>query len=204
MSKITTAAGSLASAGSSLLGSLLGGVLNQEKKPYNTSLSLNGEEVASSKVKDHNITSNYNLSQDEKNLLDYTNKELLSGLKNINVFSEDVQKNIQNQVDAYKQKGVKTIDETYKPMLDNLKADIASRFGNLDNSAFLDNLNTIEKNRSDALVSLTQDILAKQNELYEQEMNNRYNYLNSLSSTNEQLYSNILNFLNLANSSAKR
>lgn len=204
MTKITTAASGLASAGSSVLGSLLGGALGAEKKPYNTSISLNGTEVASSKVKKHKVSTDYNMSEDEKNLLDYTNKRLLSGLKNINVFSDDVRQDIKKQLDAYKQTGIKTINETYQPMFDALKSDIAERFGNLDNSAFIDNLNSIEKNRAEALSSLTQEILAKQNELYEQEMTNRYNYLNNLASTNEQLYSNILNFLNIANSSAKR
>ena len=105
-------------------------------------------------------------------------------------FLHHVQKNIQSQVSAYRNKGLRALDETYKPMLNSLKSDIASRFGNLDNSAFMDNLNSIEKHRAEALSDLTQDILAKQNELYEQELNNRYNYLNILSNTNQQLYSN--------------
>ena len=204
MSKITTAAGSVLM-GTSALNSLMGNLLNtDETKPYSSTLSVNGKDIASTNVNGNNITANYNMSDDEKNLLDYTNQNLLSGLKNINVFSNDIQKNIQNQVDAYKAKGVKTINDIYNPMISELKNDIASRFGNLDNSAFMDNLNSIEKNRADALSSLTQDILAKQNELYEQEMTNRYNYLNTLSSTNEQIYSNILNFLKLANTTASK
>ena len=62
----------------------------------------------------------------------------------------------------------------------------------------MDNLNKIEKNRSNALETLTENILAKQSELYENEMNNRYNYLNQLSNVNQNLYPNILNFLELA------
>lgn len=85
-------------------------------------------------------------------------------------------------------------------MFRELKSDIASRFGNLDNSVFLDNLNEIEKNRTNAIENLTQNILAKQSELYETEMNNRYNYLDQLSSVNQNLYSNMLNFLKLASS----
>ncbi len=197
MAKATAAAG-LASAGSSLLGSFLGSM--GSKKPYNTSLSINGNEVASANVKGHKISTNYNMSDDEQNLLDYTNKNLLTGLENINVFSDEVQKSIQNQVDAYTQQGIRTINDTYTPMFRELKSDIASRFGNLDNSVFLDNLNEIEKNRTNAIENLTQNILAKQSELYETEMNNRYNYLDQLSSVNQNLYSNMLNFLKLASS----
>lgn len=186
----------IASAGGSLLGSILGG----SPKLYNTSLSVNGNEIASAKVKRGKITTNYNMSDDEQNLLNYTNKNLLSGLENINVFSDEVQRGIQNQVDAYTQQGIRTLNETYTPMFRELKSDIASRFGNLDNSVFLDNLNEIEKNRTNAIENLTQNILAKQSELYETEMNNRYNYLNQLSNVNQNLYSNMLNFLKLASS----
>lgn len=204
MSKITTAAGSVLM-GTSALNSLMGNLLSKdETEPYSSTLSVNGKDVASANVNGDRITANYNMSDYEKNLLDYTTQNLLSGLKNINVFSSDIKKDIQNQVDAYKAKGVKTINDIYNPMISELKNDIASRFGNLDNSAFLDNLNSIEKNRADALSSLTQDILSKQNELYEQEMTNRYNYLNTLSSANEQIYSNILNFLKLAGTTANR
>lgn len=187
---------SILAAGGSLLGSLLG----YSPKVYNTELKINGNEIASANVKKGKITTNYNQSEDEKKLMDYTNKNILSGLENINVFSDEVQRSIQNQVNAYTQQGIRTINETYNPMFRELKTDIASRFGNLDNSVFLDNLNEIEKNRTNAIENLTQNILAKQNELYETEMNNRYNYLEQLSSVNQNLYSNMLNFLKLASS----
>lgn len=189
--------GGVASAGGSLLGSLLGG---SKPKTYNTGYSINGQEVASANVSKGKISTNYNLSDDEKSLLDYTNNNMLSGLKNINVFSPEVQKSIDNQVKAYTNQGINTINNTYTPMFRDLRNDIASRFGNLDNSVFMDNLNEIEKNRSNALTTLTENILAKQSELYEIEMNNRYNYLNQLSSVNQNINSNILNFLKLASS----
>ncbi len=185
---------------STLANSFLGN-LSYPKYP-NASLSLNGDEIANTKVTKKKISTNYNLTEDEKNLLDYTNKNLLSGLKNINVFSDEQRKGIQEQVDAYKKQGLTTLNETYTPMFRELKADIASRFGNLDNSIFMDNLNEIEKNRAKALETLTENILAKQSELYETELNNRYNYLNQLASVNQNLYSNIINFLQLAGTNA--
>lgn len=189
----------LGSAGGSLLGSLLGTGL----KRYNTGLSINGNEVAGAKVSKNKISTNYNLSEDEQNILDYTNKNLLSGLENINVFSDEVQDSINKQVDAYTRQGINNINSAYTPMFRELKTDIASRFGNLDNSIFLDNLNEIEKNRTNAIETLTENILAKQSELYETEMNNRYNYLDRLTSANQNIYSNILKFLQLASSNTK-
>lgn len=194
MAKASLALSALSSAMPALSGSIGG----SSSKPYSTSININGKEVASSDVKKQKISTSYNQSDIEKEMLDYTNQNILEGLKNINVFSDDVQKGIQNQVDAYTQQGLRTLNDNYTPMFRKLKSDIASRFGNLDNSIFMDNLNEIEKNRTDALENLTQNILAKQSELYQTEMNNRYNYLNQLSSVNKDLYSNMFNFLKIA------
>lgn len=200
MAKATPIVGNSAPAAILAAGaSALTSIVNKYKtRPYDTGISVNGNEIISQKVNGHKITTNYNQSEDEQNLMDYTNKNLLSGLENINVFSDELQKNIQNQVKAYTQQGIRTINETYNPMFRELKTDIASRFGNIDNSVFLDNLNEIEKNRTNAIETLTENILAKQSELYETEMNNRYNYLNQLSSINQNLYSNMFKFLQLA------
>ena len=200
MAKATPIVGNSAPAAILAAGaSALTSIVNKYKtRPYDTGISVNGNEIINQKVNGHKITTNYNQSEDEQNLMDYTNKNLLSGLENINVFSDELQKNIQNQVKAYTQQGIRTINETYNPMFRELKTDIASRFGNIDNSVFLDNLNEIEKNRTNAIETLTENILAKQSELYETEMNNRYNYLNQLSSINQNLYSNMFKFLQLA------
>ena len=193
MSKITSAVGTMAS---SLLGSALGSTGN--KKLYSTSLSINGNNLAEAKVKGDKISTSYTMPDTEKKLYDYSNDNLLKGLENINVFSDDLQKNIQAQVNAYTKQGLRTINETYTPMFNELKSDIASRFGNLDNSVFLDNLNSIEKNRTNALETLTESILAKQSELYNNELNNRYSYLNTLLNVNELINSNALEMLKLA------
>ena len=203
MTKLTAAglvAGNLATTGLNSAMGQTGTVLNnllQNKKKQ--TFSIDGNDVVTQKKSYGKVKTNYNLSEDEKALLDYTNKNILNGLENINVFSDDIVKSINDQVDAYKNQGLRTLNETYTPMFRELKADIASRFGNLDNSIFMDELNEIEKNRTNALATLTENILAKQNELYETEMNNRYNYLNALSQTNENIYSKILNYLQLAN-----
>ena len=109
---------------------------------------------------------------------------------------------MQNQLNSYTQKGLETINDIYTPMLDDLKTDIASRFGNFDNSIFMNNLNDIESNRADAMNSLTQDILAKQDELINNELSRRYNYLDFLNGVQNQTNSNILSYLQQAASNS--
>lgn len=165
----------------------------------NANFSIDNKPIATRKKTKQGTKINYDLSASEKELLEYTNNNLLKGLENINVFSEDLQQYINKQIEAYKNRGIEELNTTYTPLFRELKNDIANRFGNLDNSIFLDNLNEIEKNRSNAIATLTENILAKQNELYETEMKNRYNYLNTLNNTNDSIYSKILNYLQLAN-----
>ena len=83
-------------------------------------------------------------------------------------------------------------------MLNNLKSDIASRFGNYDNSAFLDKLDSIESKRADSMSGLAQDILAKGDELKKNELADRYTYLGFLQDIQSQVDSNILNYINAA------
>ena len=80
-------------------------------------------------------------------------------------------------------------------MLDDLKIDVASRFGNLDNSVFMDNLNSIEEKRAESINNLAQDVLAKQDELINNELSQRYTYLGFLQDVQNQMNSNILNYI---------
>ena len=86
----------------------------------------------------------------------------------------------------------------------NLKNDIASRFGNFDNSIFLDNLNSITDKKSKAIADLSDNLLSKQNELYSDELKNRINTITLLNNLNSVMNANILNYTNAAasNSSA--
>lgn len=150
-----------------------------------------------------NGITNYNLNPTQQKAFDYAQKAFADGLSSINVFSEDTQKQLNNQVDAYTQNALKELNTLYTPMLQNVREDSARRFGNLDNSVFLDNLNSVENNRANALSSLAQNIVAKQNELINDELQNRYNYLNFMNAYQNQVMDNALNFSNLANNTAK-
>lgn len=174
--------------------------MGKTSKPSYSSgvVNINGEEKASHYKKGNTVYSNYNMSDREKKIYNFAQNSFLENLPNINVFSGDTQKSLQNQLNAYTQKGLEAINNYYTPMLSNLKNDIASRFGNFDNSVFMDNLSSIEENRADAMSGFAQDILAKQNELILDELNKRYNYLNFLNSVQNQSTANVLNYMQQA------
>lgn len=167
--------------------------------PYASgSVSVNGQNVANTYKKGNTVYSNYNMSDAEKGIYDFAQNSFLQNLPNVNVFSPETQASMQNQLNAYTQKGLDTINSLYTPMIDNLKTDIASRFGNFDNSVFLDKLNTIESKRADSMSDLAQDILAQQSNLINDELSRRYTYLNFLGDIQNQINSNIMNYIGLA------
>lgn len=173
--------------------------------PYsNGSFSINGQTKATTVKNGGTVYGNYNMNQYEKALYDYAQKTLSEIVPDLNTFSNATLNNIQAQLNAYQNKGQTAINSMYAPLLENLKNDIASRFGNFDNSMFLNNLKNIESSRSNAIAQLTENLLSKRNELVNDELANRYNYINLLNSLQSQMGAEALNSistaLNIANS----
>lgn len=127
----------------------------------------------------------------ESQLYDYVINALASALPELNTLDTGTQASIQSKVDAYKNSGIQDINEMYNPMITGLENDIASRFGNLDNSIFMDDLSDIEAQRSDAVSSFAQDILAKQSELESSALNEKYSYVDLLSGLINDYYDNL-------------
>ncbi len=164
---------------------------------YSTgTVKVNGQTKASTYKYGNNVVTDYNMSDAEKRAYDYAQNSFADALPSINIFDDNTKKNLQSQLDAYTLQGQKMVNSLYTPMLNDLKNDVASRFGNFDNSVFMDNLNAIEANRADAISNLAQDVTAKRSDLINNELSQRYTYLNFLQDIQDQTNSNILNFIN--------
>lgn len=150
------------------------------------------------------LSSNYDMSDPEFAVYNYALSTLANILPGINTFDSGTQDSINAQVDAYKDNGIQNINELYNSSLLNLENDIVSRFGNLDNSIFNDNLDELESERSSAVSSFAQDVLAKQSGLESDELSKRYALVNLLSGLSDNIYNNALKTINtsLASSSA--
>ena len=167
-------------------------------KPSYTSgsVSINGQNKATTTKSGNAVYGNYNMNDYEKELYDYAQKTLPQLVQNVNTFSPEAMQSINNQLDVYKRQGQNCINQIYTPLINNLKNDIASRFGNLDNSMFMNNLNNIENNRSNAVAELADNLLSRQNELVNNELANRYNYINLLNTLQNQYNNYALSMLN--------
>lgn len=161
----------------------------------NGSISVNGKKVATAtKDKNNVVNSNYNMSATEKKNYDSIQNNLYKSLNNLFTVSDNQRKEWKNQLNALKNQGISEINNIYTPMETNLKNDIASRFGNFDNSIFMDNLNTITDKKAKAIADLSDDLASKQNELYSDELKNRINTITLLNNLNSVMNSNILNY----------
>ena len=61
---------------------------------------------------------------------------------------------------------------------------------------FMNNLNNIENNKSNAVAELADNLLSRQNELVNNELANRYNYINLLNTLQNQYNNYALSMLN--------
>lgn len=171
--------------------------MSKKTKTYDpsASITINGMQKSSVKTKKGGTNVTYNMNPYEKAAYEYAQKSFNENLSNINVFSDETVKNLKNQLDAYKNRGIDLINQTYSPMIKDVQNDSARRFGNIDNSIFLDNLKTIEAQRSSAVNEFAQDVTSKQNELVNDELTNRYKYLAFLNDYQNSVYDNMLNTL---------
>ncbi len=138
------------------------------------------------------------MSDNEAAIYNYALGTLANILPSLNTFNPDTQASIQSQVNAYQNSGMQKINDIYNPMISNLQNDIASRFGNLDNSIFTDNLSDIESKRANAVSSFAQDVLSRQSELESDELTKRYALVNLLSGLSNDIYGNALNAISTA------
>lgn len=165
-------------------------------------VSINGYNVANTSKSDNSVDSNYNMDKTQKKIYNSIQNNMAGVLDNLLTISDPQRQEWNNQLSALKNVGLSNIDSIYTPLQNNLKNDIASRFGNLDNSVFLDKLNTITGNKSQAVADLSNNLAIMQNDLYNQEIQNRINILSLLDSLNNSIHGNILSYLGLANQNA--
>lgn len=173
----------------------------QVQPVYNPSaaLTVNGQVKSSASSTRKGANASYNMNPYEELAYNYANQALYQNLPNVNVFSDNVVRNLNNEVNAYLNRGVNDINSTYTPMIRQMQNDVARRFGNTNNSVFMDNLGDIESKRALAISELAQNVAAKRSELVNNELNNRYDYLNFLNDYQNQVYANMLSTLSLNN-----
>lgn len=166
------------------------------------SVNINGENVSKSNKKKNTVNSSYTMNDTEKSIYDGVQSNLATSLQDLFSISDEKQEQWNNQLDSYKKSGIQEIENIYNPMQTALKNDIASRFGNFDNSIFMDNLNNITQNKAQAVADLSESLLQKEDELYTTELANRLNYISLLSGLNTAMNNNMLSYMQLANANS--
>lgn len=172
---------------------------------YSTgNVTINGKNIATvTKNKNGEIQSTYNMSKSEKDMYNSIQNSLNNSLANLFTITDADKTSWNQQLETYKKNGIQQINDIYTPMETSLRNNIAGRFGNLDNSVFMDNLKNITDNKAQAVSSLSDSLVMKENELYANEISNRMNYISLLSGLSNDMNNQIMSYLNLAKSNAE-
>ncbi len=160
-----------------------------------SAVKVNGQDKAGINITNTGTSAYYNMDADEKKAYDYASEQFALNLPKVNVFDADTQKRLDSQVQSYIDNGVDDINDIYIPIINELQNDVAARFGNFDNSIFLDNLSEIEDSRANAISDFSQDVQTYRQELTEDEIAKRFEYLDYLNNYRQQVLSNMLNML---------
>ena len=165
-------------------------------------VSINGSNVSRTSRSGNSINSDYTMNQNEKKIYNSVQNNMANVLQDLFTISDPLRTEWQNQLSAMKNVGMQNINDIFNPLQITLKNDIASRFGNLDNSVFLDRLNSITDSKSKAIADLSNNLALAQSNLYNQEIQNRMNLLALLDGLNNSINNNILSYIGLANQNA--
>ena len=118
-------------------------------------VNIYGNNVASTSKNGNTINSNFYMDKTQEDIYNSIQDNMAGVLKDLFTISDPQRTEWQNQLSAIKNIGMDNINSIYTPLQNSLKNDIASRFGNLDNSVFLDKLNAITDNKSRAIADLS-------------------------------------------------
>lgn len=121
----------------------------------------------------------------------------------VDSLSPDYVKQRDDIVKAFTNKGVKAIEDIYKPMINDLQNSIAARFGTLNTSTFLDDLNDVEKNRSNAVQGLTNDAFLVSEELDDAQRRKNYDFINLLSGNKNSYLKDIYQAIGMTNDASQ-
>ena len=145
-----------------------------------TQVVANGQTLAKQYQKDGSVITDISLPEESierKNKL----QNLLNESENsINIFSPDVESQFNSIATARKNSALKNFENLYEPSARNAREDYFSRLGTLDSTAYLDRYNALERTKAQAYADIANDYEANLDELRNNELSRRYNYLNYL------------------------
>lgn len=148
-----------------------------------TTITQNGQTVASNTYDPTNGWNvSYNLSDEDLARKNNLKNQLQMYEQNINAFSPQIQRQFEDIAGARRDKAIDQFNDIYEPSERQTREDYFSRLGTLDSTAYLDRQNDLEKTKANAYSDIAKDYVANLDSLKQNELANRYQYLNYLNS----------------------
>jgi hypothetical protein len=152
-----------------------------EYKFVPTTITANGD-ILAQQYQDKNGTVITDISLSQENI-DRKNKlqNLLEQYEDsVNIFSPELTSQMDSIATAKKKSAIADFESMYEPASRNAREDYFARLGTLDSTAYLDRFNQLEKTKQQAYADIANDYVANLQELQNNELSNRYAYLNYL------------------------
>lgn len=111
-------------------------------------------------------------------------------LPSINTIDATTKNAINSEIEAYMQSRMNSINNEYNSDLSNLQNNSASRFGNLDNSMFLDGLGNLQNERASAVGDFANQAQSKESDLVSNALDKNYSYVDLLTQIINDYYNN--------------
>ena len=111
-------------------------------------------------------------------------------LPSINTIDATTKNAINSEIEAYMQSGINNINNEYNSDLSDLQDNSASRFGNLDNSMFLDGLGNLQNERASAVGDFANQVQSKESDLVSNALEKNYSYVDLLTQIINDYYNN--------------
>ena len=163
-------------------------------------ITSNGKPLATQYLYNGTVVTDVSLpkeSQQKKNNLEKLLNEYESS---INIFSPEFNEQIESIANAKKIAALNDFHSLYEPAYNKAREDYFERLGTLDSTAYLDRANRMEATKQNAYAGIINDYYANLDELKNNELSRRYDYLNYLQNSLNNINNENANYLNSINS----
>jgi hypothetical protein len=147
----------------------------------NSSVAIGGNQISStSRDANGNINTNYNISPQQQQAMDYDKAQIAQLLPTVNTIDPNTQKSLQSQAQAVENNGLTNLNYNYNQGMNNAVSDVARRFGGLNNQGVASETANLQNNYGLSQANLSNQYTGNLQSLQNNQLQQQYNYLQAL------------------------
>jgi hypothetical protein len=157
-----------------------------------SSVDINGQTFATTnRDSSGRIITNYTQTPQQQQQTTYDQAQIAELLPKMNVIDPNVQSQLQSQAQAIENNGLNNLNYNYGQGMNTAIADVAKRFGGLNNSGLAQETSNLNRNYGLSQANLANQYTGNLQALENNQLARQYNYLNALENNYNQNMSGI-------------